>query len=175
MTGGGFEPGDIGTFIGESLKANGPLTENSAATTALSAAVAAAALPPRAHAAREVPALQRSISGKRYVFDANALGLAALTLTFARIEFADGRVELRAVGLDGVARLSGAGRFGLPVAMQGEWMEKDVFHMVYDEVANINAFTLHLTFSGGDVTAMLMERTGLLDHTTLRGRRGRPG
>jgi CubicO group peptidase (beta-lactamase class C family) len=181
MTGGGFEPGDIGKFILESLESDGPIAGNAAATTELGIAVAAAARPPKAQAVHEAPAWARDISGKRYAFDANAVGLAALTLRFdrkdeavARIEFADGRVEERAVGLDGVPRLSGAGRFGLPVAMRGEWMGKDAFHLVYDEVANINALVLHLTYSGSDVTAMLMERTGLLDHTELRGRQAPP-
>lgn len=176
MTGGGFEPGDIGKLILESLRSDGPIAGNATATAALGAAVAEAAQPPKTHAVPEAPARAQNISGKRYAFDANAVGLVALTLTFdrrdeavARIEFADGRVAERAVGLDGVPRLSGAGRFGLPVAMRGEWMGKDAFHLVYDEVANINALVLHLTFSGSDVTAMLMERTGLLDHTELQG------
>jgi CubicO group peptidase (beta-lactamase class C family) len=176
MTGGGFEPGDIGKFILESLKSDGPIAEDVTATAALNVAVAAAALPPKAQAVHDVPAWARGISGTRYAFDDNTVGLAALTLTFdrrdeamTRIEFADGRVEERAVGLDGVPRLSGAGRFGLPVAMRGEWMGNDAFHLVYDEVANINALVLHLTFSGSDVTAILTERTGLIDHAILKG------
>jgi CubicO group peptidase (beta-lactamase class C family) len=177
MTGGGFEPGDIGKFIFEALESDGPIPENPAGVAALRTAAAAAAQDPLPRKAQLIPVWARDVSGKRYLFDANVIGLSALTLTFsapgeavARLEFTDGRVEQRAFGLDGVPRLSKGGRFGLPVAMRGEWMEKDALHLVYDEVANINAFTLHLTYHAASVTAMVMERTGLVDHAQLTGR-----
>jgi CubicO group peptidase (beta-lactamase class C family) len=176
MTGGGFEPGDVGKFILESLKSDSPIAENATATSDLGAIAAVVAQPPSAVPAPAAPAWAQAVSGKRYAFETNPVGLSALTLTFdrrdeatARIEFTDGRVEKRPVGLDGRPRLSVPGRLGLPVAMSGEWMGKNAFHLVYDEVANINSLALHLTYSGSDVSAMLMERSGLLDHTTVRG------
>jgi CubicO group peptidase (beta-lactamase class C family) len=170
MTGGGFEPGDLGKFILESLKSDGPIPENAAASAALDVAAATAARPPKAQWIRPAPSLARSISGKRYVLDANALGLASLTLTFprrdeavVRLEFADRRVAERAVGLDGVPRLSAAGRFGLPVALTGAWQGERTFDLLYDEVANINALSMRLEFTGKDVAATVSERSGLLD------------
>jgi CubicO group peptidase (beta-lactamase class C family) len=181
MTGGGFEPGDVGKFILESVKSDAPIADDAAATGALSVAVTSAAEPSKPEQPQPVPAWARSISAKRYAFDANPVGLSALTVTFsrndeatARIEFADGRIEERAVGMDGVPRLSAAGPFGLPVAMRAEWMGKDALHLVYDEVGNINFLTMHLTYTGTDVKAMLTERTGLFDHTTVRGRQAQP-
>jgi CubicO group peptidase (beta-lactamase class C family) len=176
MTGGGFEPGDVGKFILESLRSDTPLPESSAATAALERAVQAAAQPAKARMVRPLPSLARSISGKRYAFDTNAIGLASLTLTFssldeaiARLEFVDGRREERALGLDGVPRLSPAGRFGLPVALTGAWQGDGSFDLVYDEVANINALSVSLAFAGRDVVASVTERTGLLD-ATFNGR-----
>ncbi|HEU0105711.1 MAG TPA: serine hydrolase [Vicinamibacteria bacterium] len=177
MTGGGFEPGDVGRFILEALGADGPIPENPAACSALTAAVTAAAQPPQARPAPRAPSWARRISGRRYSFDANAIGLASLTLTFsraddavARLSFADGRVEERAVGLDGVPRLSAGGRFGLPVALTGSWQGARTFDLWYDEVANINALRLRLSFRGKDVVAALTERTGLLE-AEVKGRR----
>jgi CubicO group peptidase (beta-lactamase class C family) len=178
MTGGGFEPGDVGKFILESVVSDAPIAKNATATSELGALAATAAQPPTAVAVPAVPVWAHAVSGKRYAFETNPVGLSALTLTFdsraeatARIEFTDGRVETRPVGLDGRPRLSEPGRLGLPVALRGEWMGKNAFHLVYDEVANINALALHLTYTGSDVSAMLMERSGLLDHTSVRGHR----
>jgi CubicO group peptidase (beta-lactamase class C family) len=176
MTGGGFEPGDIGNFIGASLVSDGPIAENPEAAAALHAGVTAAACPRGGHAVPPAPEMAARVSGRRYAFDDNAIGLTSLTLTFprpteavARLTFSDGRVESRPVGLDGQPRVSPGGKFGLPVALSGAWQGAGTFVLLYDEVANINAWRLELTFSGTEVTGSLSERTGLVD-ATLRGR-----
>jgi hypothetical protein len=83
----------------------------------------------------------------------------------AELEFLDGRVEKRLVGLDGVPRLSPNGRFGLPVALQGSWTDASTFVFDYDEVANINSFVCRFTFHGRQATVYLKERTGEADLT----------
>jgi CubicO group peptidase (beta-lactamase class C family) len=175
FTGGTFEPGDIGDFIGRSIKSGRPLPEDSAGTTRLAAAIAEAAKPPAAHAVPAPPPLAATVSGKRFVLDANPIGLASLSLTFpggaeARVSLnLGGRVEQRPVGLDGVPRVSPDGRFGLPVAMSGAWEGGSTFVLTYDEVGNINAVRLRLTFSGSDVKVEMSERSGLLEEQ-LHGR-----
>jgi hypothetical protein len=66
------------------------------------------------------------------------------------------------VGLDGVPRLSPGGRFGLPVAVSGVWRNDSTFVLDYDEVANINRYTLTLGFSGDRLDAEMTEHTGLM-------------
>jgi CubicO group peptidase (beta-lactamase class C family) len=166
FTGGEFEPGDIGKFIGESIKSNQPLPENPAGLSRLAAAVSAAARPP------EAPAnpISKVISGRKYVVEANPRGLKSFSLTFSgsreavvRLESTDGRVEQRPMGLDGVPRLSPGGRFGLPVALQGRWESNTSFVFDYDEVANINSYRYRLTFIHDDVNIELSEKTGLMN------------
>jgi len=149
FTGGGFEPGDdVGNYIGEALKADGPIA----------------------------PALAAAVSGREFVLDTNPLGLRRLSLTFPggsearlRMRFRGGRDEERPVGLDGVPRLSPGGRYGLPVAVAGTWTDERTFAVDYDEVANVNDFRLRLSFSGPDVSIDVSERTVLLE-TNFRGR-----
>jgi hypothetical protein len=76
------------------------------------------------------------------------------------------------VGLDGVPRVSPEGRFGLPVAVSGAWENGSTFVLTYDEVGNINAVRLRLTFSGSDVTVEMSERSGLME-AQLHGRANR--
>jgi hypothetical protein len=166
FTGGEFEPGDIGKFIGESIKSDQPLPENQAGHSRLAAAVSAAARPPEAPATP----MSKAISGRKYVVEANPLGLKSFSLTFsahneavAHLELADGRVEQRPLGLDGIPRLSPGGRFGLPVALQGRWETNSTFVFDYDEVANINSYRFRLTFVHDEVSIELSEKTGLVD------------
>jgi len=86
-----------------------------------------------------------------------------------KLEFADGRVEQRPLGLDGIPRLSPSGRFGLPVALQGWWENNSTFVFDYDEVANINSYRFRLTFVRDDVSIELSEKSGLVE-ATFQGR-----
>ena len=175
FTGGTFEPGDIGNFIGRSIKSGRPLPEDSAGTARLAAAIADASKPPAARLASAPPALAAAVSGKRFILDTNSIGLASLSLTFpggaeARVSLElGGHLEQRPVGLDGVPRVSPNGRFGLPVAVSGAWDGGSTFVLTYDEVGNINAVRLRLTFSGNDVKVEMSERSGLIEEQ-LHGR-----
>ena len=109
FTGGEFEPGDVGKFVGESVKSDRALPENRTGSARLAAAVRDAARPPIAPA---IP-LSQVISGRRYMLEANPRGLKSFSLTFSghneavvQLESADGRVERRPLGLDGIPRLS---------------------------------------------------------------------
>ena len=171
ITGGAFEPGEIGEFILRASRSDVPLPSNTSATRRLRTAIGMAARPPLARPAAALPDVARRISGRRYVFPDNPLGWRAMTFRFsgvrtagARLEFTDGRVEQRIVGLDGVSRLSPKGRFGLPVALQGRW-DGPTFELDYDEVANVNAFLCRFTFDGDMATVDVKERSGELDLT----------
>jgi len=166
FTGGEFEPGDIGKFIGESIKSLGPLPENPAGDARLAVAVSAAARPPEVSATP----LFKDISGRKYMVEANPRGLKSFSLTFSgpseavvHLELTDGRVEERPLGLDGAPRLSPGGRFGLPVALQGRWENNRTFVFDYDEVANINSYRYRLTFVHDDVSIEVSEKTGLVE------------
>lgn len=171
FTGGEFEPGDVGKFIGESMKSDGPLAANPAGVAHLAAALRAAAQPPVVPPAP----VARSISRKTFVVDDNPLGWKSFSLTFAgneaalHIEKKDGHVEQRAIGIDGAARISRDGRYGLPVALRGWWEANDAFVLEYDEVANINCYVFRLTFGSEGVAIEVDEKTGLL-HAGFRGR-----
>ena len=166
FTGGEFEPGDVGKFVGESVKSDRALPENRTGSARLAAAVRDAARPPIAPA---IP-LSQVISGRRYALEANPRGLKSFSLTFSghneavvQLESADGRVERRPLGLDGIPRLSPDGRFGLPVPLQGRWESHSTFVFDYDEVANINSYRFRLTFVQDGVSIELSEKTGLVD------------
>ncbi len=166
MTGGGFEPGDIGKLIGGALKSDQPLPENRAGVARLAAAVIAVSKPPTPKSLAPLPEIAKTVSGKTYLLEDNPVGLKTLSITFTspsdasvRLVFADNHTEARPIGLDGVARLSPAGRFGLPVGVRGSWENKNEFLLDYDEVANINHYLLRISFNGTSIAVRLSEKT----------------
>src|SRR5437899_11530465 len=82
FTGGGFEPGDLATFILRALKSDEPLPPNIAAATKLKAKIHSAARPPPPQPAPRLPALAAGISRKAYKLSPNTLGLSTLVLDF---------------------------------------------------------------------------------------------
>jgi len=175
ITGGAFEPGEIGAFILKAIKSESALPENPAAARRLRNAIRAARDAPASESAKVLPATAGLVSGKRYVLDENPLGWRAVSFLFENarkasvsLDFGD-RVERRPIGLEGTLQLSPGGRFGLPVAVEGHWESGNVFVLDYDEVANINSFVCRFTFAGKTLSLDLKERSGELA-LTLRGR-----
>lgn len=172
MTGGGFEPGDIGKLIVAALKSDQALPENRAGVARLAVAISKVSQPSAPKDIPLLPEIAKSVSGKTYLLDANPAGLTALSLTFTsqsnasvRLSFADNRTAIRPIGLDGVTRLSPDGRFGLPVGVSGFWENKNVFLLDYNEVANINHYLLRIMFDGDRITTHLSEKTMGLEAT----------
>jgi CubicO group peptidase (beta-lactamase class C family) len=182
-TGGGFEPGDLASFILKSLnavksdKSDQPLPANAAANARLRDKLAAATRPLAPQPVPELPAMAARISGKTYTLTANELDLATLTLQFnksseATLRFTRLGQELGCpVGLDGVERFSADKLVELPFACKGRWLNADTFLLELDRVAGISLYRFKLTFAdeGKSVTIALSERTGLGEET-IRGK-----
>jgi CubicO group peptidase (beta-lactamase class C family) len=171
-----FDVSEVSHFITEAIKSDQELPEDAEGKALLDAAIAAAASPPKPQRTSALPALATAVSGRSFSLDNNPLGLKALLLSFRspaeamlHLEFRDGRVEQRAVGLDGVPRVSPGGRFGLPVALAGAWDGDNRFTFYYDEVANINSYRYRLTFAGHELSVEVAEQTGLV-RTQFKGR-----
>jgi len=165
-TGGGFEPGDVGAILIKAFKSDRPLAENPAGVVRLDAAVRISTLPPASRPVARLPQLAAKVSGKTYEMWSNPIGLQKMSLMFTphaeasvRLAFADGRIEIRQIGLDSVPRISPNGRYGLPVALKGLWQGETTFVLDYDEAGNINDFRLALNFHDNLVSVDLSERT----------------
>ncbi|HTL16196.1 MAG TPA: serine hydrolase [Patescibacteria group bacterium] len=177
FTGGEFEPGDIGAFIGRAIKSDEPLPENVDGAARLAAAIRGATNPPPSHPQSSLPAQAHQISGQTFILETNPLGLRSFTLTFPggaeaqlSLEIGERRDGPRRIGLDGVPRISAAGRFGLPVALSGSWDEERTFILEYNEIGNINAYQLKLAFSDQTVAMRLSERSRVFGETRFNGK-----
>jgi len=186
MTGGGFEPADIGGALLGAFKSHDSLPQNAGGDARLAGAVLAAAKPPPAHQVAALPSVAISISGRAYPLEENILGIRSLALSFTSsppslsLVLADGRKVTRPLGLDGTPRVSSSRDMRSPVrisldgygetsvALSGAWEDDRTFALDYDSVGNINDYRMRLTFADREVNVEVRERTGLV-HENLRG------
>jgi CubicO group peptidase (beta-lactamase class C family) len=175
FTGGAFEPGDVGAFIGRAMKSDSAISENSPGQRRLAAAIARASQRPSPATRPSSSPMAQTISGKRFDLEQNGFGLRSLRFDFAgdtaslSVEFADGRSETHSIGLDGVPLVSPNGRFRLPVAVTAAWETPTTLALRYDEVGNINDVRFRMTFSGDAIDLEGAEVTGG-SHEKIHGR-----
>jgi CubicO group peptidase (beta-lactamase class C family) len=170
-TGGGFEPGELGPFLLESIKSDKPLPENPEAYKLLQDKIYAAAESPvlEPQPVKPLPEIARKIEGKKYILDPNPLGLHSFSLAFNEekkeallsLELL-GNQEVRSylLGLDNVSRTS-PGNFDLPAAGKGAWESDNIFTIYLDEVGNINRWKMTMTFQDDQVSIQTQEMAGL--------------
>ncbi len=179
FNGGGFNTGDVMKLIQPAIKSDQPLPENPTAAAKLKESITWAAKPnPPPAVFPPLPAIAKAISGRTFTVGSNWIGLKTLTLRFpeagdptAKFSFIENwnmnrlekLSEVRPVGLDGVLRLSPNGRYGLSVGVRGSWADERTFVLEYDEVANLNSYTLRMSFTEKTVSIQAKERTGLFD------------
>jgi len=177
MTGGGFEPGDVGAFIIKALRSDAALPANAAGYARLQKMISDVARPPSAHTPSELSSLARVLSQRAYALEKNQLGLTSVALAFPtaseasiRMVFADGSVQEGAVGLDGVPRLTRLPS-GRKIALSGEW-DRGALVLQYDQVADINAFTASFTPAQDRLAVHVVQQqdTGALD-VIIKGQR----
>jgi hypothetical protein len=173
FTGGGFEPSEVGDFIGRALRGD-RLPEDPAGYAVLKEKVAAAA---RAPAPRQVPpvsSIAREISGKRYLLETNPMGLASFSFTFGggdaavfRLGYPD-RTESRPLGLDGVYRVTRETPDAEPDAVKGEWISQSEFRMFFNEFTESKLRIAEFAFGGDGVVLRVTDPYDALD-TTIPG------
>lgn len=164
LIGNGFDPGALGRFFIAAVQSDERLPPNPAANRRLKQKVEAASQEPAAEPASPLPSLARAISGKRFAFEPNILGIVAFKLDFGSDtealltlslavkrsnEYGD---RVSPVGLDGRYRVSPTSRFDLPLAAKGRWVSAETFELVYDDFANNHLFRIAMRFDGDTTT-----------------------
>jgi CubicO group peptidase (beta-lactamase class C family) len=169
LTSGGADANRVNPLIASAIRSDFPLPPNPQGDARLALDVAGGAALPKGFAPQPLPQLAVLLDRETYALSANPLHVSTLAFDLAspsgatiRFGFADGSSEEHPVGLDGVPRRSINAASGLPVAVLGEWRNGG-FDLSYDEIARINAFTLHMMPSPAGLSVRITERSGLVD------------
>ncbi|HEX4233854.1 MAG TPA: serine hydrolase [Caldimonas sp.] len=156
-----------------------PLPDDAAGRARLAARIDAAAVEQPSQIAPASP-LAREISGRRWQFDRNGLGLRAITLDLTAPEprfvaevasagagAAPLRIEAR-IGFDGLFRNQDVGG-GIVLAVKGRWRDEKTLDLVVRSLTEGIVRRYAFAFSGGDVEVSFESNQGL--RAVLRGRR----
>jgi hypothetical protein len=173
----GGNTGDIVQIVRQAVKSDAALPANPEAVQRLQAKVVAVAHAPAPMPTTALPALAPSVSGAVFNFPVNASRLDSLSLTFQGPT--EARVTVRyygepfsfPVGLDGVYRVSATGPMGLPGGAQGKWTSDHEFLLDLNFVANINHYTLAISFQDNRMEVAVDEASGLIRRGHLTGTR----
>jgi CubicO group peptidase (beta-lactamase class C family) len=173
MTGGGFEPGDIGGFIVRSVRAEAALPEDSVGQTRLANALRLIAAGPAPRAVTK-SATAEQVSGRVYRLVDNPLGIQSLSVEFSdstvgalRLRLTNGQELVQPLGLDGRYRVA-SDQNGAASAGRGEWLPDGRLRIEFNRLSLINRYVLDVAFRDDDIRIFASEPTEL-GTATLRG------
>lgn len=166
-TGGGFEWNEIVPMIVPAMvDIAEPIPADPAGMEKLDAALTAVRQPPSPQAVPPLPETARAISGKTYAFAFSPLDLRTIRWEFDDtaeaklfVTFYNQPDRALLIPLDGVYRMYPIGEHDLLMGLRGRWIDAQTFLFEYDTIANHDAFTLELQFTGDTVTIRAKERT----------------
>lgn len=159
-TGGGFsDMADVTDPLGGAIgDLENPLPENPAGVARLEAVIDWLNQGPAPETVPSLPEMATLISGRTYQLEPSPMPIESIRLDFDAgpeavlwLQIA-GEPEPRRIliGLDGVYRMS-PGNAGHLQGARGRWKDENTFEVDYDEIANIEAWTLLMTFREREV------------------------
>jgi CubicO group peptidase (beta-lactamase class C family) len=172
----GGNAGQLTALVRAAVKSDQPLAPNASGNAQLREAIIAATKPPAATPVAALPATASANSGHVYQFPINSSRIDTLALTFAKDGTATvdlayyGRPLRMPIGLDGVYRVGPHGPFGLPAGATGTWRSPTEFVLDVNFIANINHYTLAITFlPDRTIEVSANEASGLIRNGKLVG------
>lgn len=153
MTGGGFEPGDIGKFVLRALRSDHALPANRAAETRLANELGAISTPAKP-SAFTLPAEAARISGRVYALPDNRSGIEDFSVTFdgsseaiIRLDLITGETIIQPLGLDGTYRLK-QDAHGTYSAGKARWLSYRRLEIELNMLARIDRLEFEVKFTG---------------------------
>ena len=173
MTGGGFDPGELGGYLLKAVASDTALPDDRAGQAKLAEALRLIAAPPSPHRVAHSPRAQ-DVSGRTYRMKTNPLTLRSFRITFPDstvavlyLRLADGTEFNQPLGLDGQYRTT-RDEHGAFSAGRGTWLRDGHFRAELNLLTRIDRFTFDVAFEGNRIRITASEPTEL-GTITLRG------
>ncbi len=153
MTGGGFEPGDIGKFVLRALRSDHALHTNRSAESRLANEVRAISAPERPSTSTRPSEAVRN-SGRVYVLPDNRAGIKDFSVTFnnsseaiIRLGLITGEMIVQPLGLDGAYRLK-QDAHGAYSAGKARWLSDSQLEIELNMLSRIDRLEFEVEFAG---------------------------
>jgi hypothetical protein len=173
----GGNAGQMAGLVRQAVKSAEAIPAQDQSLSQLQSKVADVAKAPAAVPPPALPALAKSVSGKRYDFPLNSSRLDSLSLSFPEpnearlnVKYLGDNLTLP-VGLDGVYRLGPNGPLHLLAGATGKWTAENEFLLDLNFIANINHYTLRIRFEGERIEVTADEASGLIRNGHITGAR----
>lgn len=174
-TGGGFEPGALGSILSEAVRSDDPLAENPRALAGLrELSRRAETKPETSEPPPVITEVQQKFSGE-YRVAPNPYALTAIAFDFSvrpallELHLAGGKVRRHAIAFGRIPLMSPGGIAGLPVAVRANWTGTNHLTLLYDEVASINCLTVDVVFSKDGAQFSVTDRTDATSRALFGG------
>lgn len=173
MTGGGFEPGDIGRYLTRSIRSNAALPADPANQARLASLLRQISAAPSSRAAAAAPPKAKLASGRVYELGTSVPGVRSFAVDFVdrdtsvlRLRLADGGELVQPLGMDGRYLLTSVDGGALS-AGRAEWSDSGHLRIELNRLSLINRFKIDVEFQDRGVRLVIEEPTELGTVTAL--------
>lgn len=164
ITGGGFEPYDIGQFITKAVRSDVSLPDDPTNQRRLADALRRVAAAPALRVAAK-PTVPKRMSGRVYSLEKNPLGIRSFAVEFAHpgarslyLELENGTKLVQPLGMDGQYRLATVNG-GAVSAGRAEWFEDGRLRIEFNRLSLINRFVIDVVFRDQSLELVVSEPT----------------
>ena len=179
MYGTGFEPGQLGGYIVEAMKADTVIARNEEGFQQLKEELQRIQAPTTAKSPKPIPEIAKEICAKEYQFTENSLGLTHFTVcasdpeaSYLNLglniqksnEIGDRKVPM---GLNGQYKISNETRFETPMAARAEWLDEKTIFIDYNEFSNAHKYEMIIAFDGAHATFRIRDEADYGEATEL--------
>jgi CubicO group peptidase (beta-lactamase class C family) len=164
ITGGGFEPYDIGQFITKAVRSDVALPDDPTNQRRLADALRRVAAAPAVRVAAK-PTVPKGLSGRMYNLEKNPLGIRSFAVEFAdpgasslHLELENGAKVVQPLGMNGQYRLANVND-GAVSAGRAEWFQDGRLRIEFNRLSLINRFVIDAVFRDQDLELVVSEPT----------------
>jgi hypothetical protein len=167
MTGGGFEPGDIGRYLTRSIRSDAALPVDPVNQTRLARLLLEVAAAPARRAAAAAPPKGKRASGRVYELGTSVPGIRSFAVDFVdqnvsvlHLGLTNGGELVQPLGMDGRYRLTSVDGGALS-AGRAEWFDDGRLRVEFNRLSLINRFEIDVEFGDRDARVVVAEPTEL--------------
>lgn len=182
MYGTGFEPGDIGGFIINSLKNKGIASENNQGNKILHSNLIEVSDNYDSFGSNAIPIFAENITDNTYVFDKNVLGFTLFSLNTENAENSYLILDLNRkisqevgkrkieLGMKGKYKISRTTKFKTPMGARAKWTNQKSINIDYNEFSNNHKYNILISFEDNKAIWKIKDEADFNDTLTIVSR-----
>lgn len=182
MTGTGFDPGQVGSFIIRSIESKDSIPENQYSYNKLQDKILKIQTQPNQKGNVFIPKLAEEIKDRDFIFEQNSFGLTHFKLISSDIsnaklilglnisrseEYGEREIPL---GMEGIYKISRNTRFKTPMAAHAKWLSESEIEIDYNDFSSNHKYRINVNFNKGEVLWNMYDEAGFGETISLNAK-----